>query len=57
MGLHEIAIADAVNGSQRPKFDRCSTHEFLNMYAVRLDAATGQQSPSEVAAFITPECW
>jgi magnesium transporter len=57
MGLHEIAIADAVNGSQRPKFDRYSTHEFLNMYAVRLDAATGQQSPSEVAAFITPECW
>jgi magnesium transporter len=57
MGLHEIAIADAVNGSQRPKFDRCSTHEFLNMYAVRLDAATGQQSPSEVAALITPECW
>ena len=54
LGLHELAIADAVNARQRPKLDRYATHDFLNMYAVRLDTATGQLSLSELAAFITP---
>ena len=54
LGLHELAIADAVNARQRPKLDRYATHDFLNMYAVRLDTETGQLSLSELAAFITP---
>ena len=53
-GLHELAIADAVNGRQRPRLDRYATHQFLNMYAVRLDTATGRLTLSELAAFITP---
>lgn len=55
LGLHELAIADAVNARQRPKIDRYATHEFLNMYAVRLDTASGELRLSEVAAFITPK--
>jgi Mg2+ and Co2+ transporter CorA len=54
LGLHELAIADAVNARQRPKLDRYATHDFLNMYAVRLDTETGQLRLSELAAFITP---
>ena len=55
LGLHELAIADAVNARQRPKLDRYGTHQFLNMYAVRLDTTTGRLTRSELAAFITPQ--
>lgn len=54
LGLHALAIEDAVETRQRPKLDRYETHEFLNMYAVSLDMASGQLALSEVAAFITP---
>jgi magnesium transporter len=54
LGLHELAIEDAVDRHQRPKLDRYASHEFLNMYAVRLDVATGELLLSELAAFITP---
>jgi magnesium transporter len=54
LGLHELAIEDAVDRRQRPKLDRYASHEFLNMYAVRLDVVTGELRLSELAAFITP---
>lgn len=54
LGLHALAIEDAVQLRQRPKLDRYATHEFLNIYAARLDHATGTLMLSEVAAFITP---
>ncbi len=52
LGLHHLAVADAVGTRQRPKLDRYSTHEFLNMYAVALDDA-GRLRQSELSAFIT----
>jgi magnesium transporter len=54
LGLHELAIEDAVNRRQRPKLDRYASHEFLNMYAVHLDVESGELRLSELAAFITP---
>ena len=54
LGLHRLAVDDALSTRQRPKLDRYSTHEFLNMYAVRLDQATGDLQQSELSAFITP---
>jgi magnesium transporter len=54
LGLHQLAVADALASHQRPKLDRYSTHEFLNMYAVRLDEASGELQQSELSAFITP---
>ncbi|HSN11023.1 MAG TPA: magnesium transporter CorA family protein [Propionibacteriaceae bacterium] len=54
LGLHQLAVADAVGTRQRPKLDRYSTHDFLNMYAIGLDAATGSLRQSELSAFITP---
>ena len=54
LGLHELAVQDAVNTRQRPKLDRYASHQFLNMYATRLDNDSGELSLSELSAFITP---
>ena len=55
LGLHALAVEDAIDPRQRPKLDRYETHEFLNMYEVRLDADSGRIQLSEISAFITPQ--
>jgi len=55
LGLHSLAVADAMSDRQRPKFTRYDGHDFLTVYAVQLDVGTGELVTSEVAAFITPE--
>ena len=54
LGLHALAVEDAVHEHQRPKLDRYETHEFLTMYSARFDPASGEVARSELAAFITP---
>jgi magnesium transporter len=54
LGLHELAVEDAIEHSQRPKVDHYRTHDFLSMYAVWLDKTTGELETSELAAFLTP---
>lgn len=54
LGLHQLAVNDALDLRQRPKLDRYSSHEFLNMYGVRLDSESGELAMSEISAFITP---
>jgi magnesium transporter len=54
LGLHELAVEDAVRGQQRPKLDRYPDHSFLSMYAISFDPATAELALSEVAAFLTP---
>ncbi|HEV7146786.1 MAG TPA: magnesium transporter CorA family protein [Pedococcus sp.] len=53
LGLHALAVEDAVHPHQRPKLDRYPDHSFLSAYAVRLDGETGELVTSEVAAFLT----
>ena len=53
LGLHRLAVEDAIHEHQRPKLDRYDTHLFVTAYAVRLDRATGVLDACEVAAFIT----
>ncbi len=55
LGLHTLAVDDAVSTRQRPKLDRYQSHEFLNVYAVDLDRGSGELSLSELSAFITPQ--
>lgn len=55
LGLHDLAVADAVATLQRPKLDRYANHEFLNVYAVKLDRVTGRLALAELSAFITPQ--
>jgi magnesium transporter len=54
LGLHELAVEDAIERSQRPKLDHYKTHDFLSMYAVWLDKDSGELETSELAAFLTP---
>jgi magnesium transporter len=53
LGLHELAVEDAVNEHQRAKLDCYDTHSFLTAYAVRLDPDSDKLASSELAAFIT----
>ncbi len=54
LGLHRLAVEDALHDFQRPKLDRYDTHLFLAAYAVMLDTVSGELRTSEVKAFITP---
>jgi magnesium transporter len=53
LGLHPLAVEDAVGDRQRPKLDHYSTHLFLTAYSIALDTKSGALATSEVAAFIT----
>jgi len=55
LGLHPLAVEDAIHESQRPKLDHYKTHLFLTAYSVVLDAATGELDACEVAAFVTKQ--
>jgi magnesium transporter len=55
LGLHELAVEDALAAYERPKLDRYKTHLFLAAYSVALDATTGDLASHEVAAFITKD--
>ncbi len=53
LGLHRLAVEDALQDYQRPKIDRYDTHLFLATYAVQLDEKTAELHTTEVKAFIT----
>jgi magnesium transporter len=53
LGLHPLAVEDAVQEHQRPKLDRYNSHLFVTAYAVALDSHTGQLEICEVDAFVT----
>ncbi|MEP6697783.1 MAG: magnesium transporter CorA family protein [Pseudonocardiales bacterium] len=54
LGLHALAVEDALNMRERPKLDRYPDHAFLSAYSVAFDQASGELVTSEVAAFVTP---
>jgi magnesium transporter len=51
LGLHELAVEDAIGPEQRPKVDRYPTHLFLTSYYVRVDPEKGEMEAIEVDAF------
>ncbi|WP_328617112.1 magnesium transporter CorA family protein [Amycolatopsis sp. NBC_00355] len=53
LGLHPLAVEDAVHEHQRAKLDRYDSHAFLTAYSAVLDEETGTLVVSELAAFIT----
>jgi magnesium transporter len=53
LGLHRLAVEDAVSEHQRSKLDRYDTHSFLTTYAVELDEKTGVLAGAEIDAFVT----
>lgn len=59
LGLHPLAVEDAVHQHQRPKLDRYDSHLFITAYAAVIAkedeaAVGGTLSIHEVAAFVTP---
>ncbi|GAB2997778.1 magnesium transporter CorA family protein [Amycolatopsis acidiphila] len=53
LGLHRLAVEDAVSEHQRSKLDRYDTHSFLTAYAVELDQESGVLASAEIDAFVT----
>lgn len=52
LGLHELAIEDALGPHQRPKLDHYESHLFLSAHAVRMDVDTPSLQVTEIDAFI-----
>jgi magnesium transporter len=52
LGLHELAVDDALGPHQRPKLDHYGTHLFLTSHAVRVDLDNASLDVTEVDAFI-----
>lgn len=53
LGLHELAVEDALTLRQRPKLDRYPDHLFLSAYSADYDPGTSLVTTNEIAAFIT----
>ncbi len=56
LGLHDLAVEDALGPHQRPKLDHYATHLFLSCHAVHLDAEASRLTATEVDAFIATRC-
>lgn len=54
LGLHELAVEDALGPHQRPKVDYYDTHLFLSCHALQLDVDAGRLHVDEIDAFIGP---
>jgi magnesium transporter len=54
LGLHELAVEDALGPHQRPKLDHYASHKFLSCHAVRVDTDDPGLAESEIDAFINP---
>jgi magnesium transporter len=51
LGLHELAVEDALEPHQRPKLDHYATHLFMVAHCVRVDEDRGELDKTEVDAF------
>jgi magnesium transporter len=54
LGLHPLAIEDALAGRQRAKLEHYPTHLFLNAYAAKWDSVADELHTYEISAFVTP---
>lgn len=52
LGLHELAVEDALSEHQRPKLDHYESHLFLSAHAVRVDREADTLDDTEIDAFV-----
>ncbi len=52
LGLHELAVEDALGPHQRPKLDHYESHLFLSCHAVRVNADRSGLDEVEIDAFV-----
>jgi len=53
LGLHELAVEDALSAHQRPKLDHYESHLFLSSHAVRVDTEHSRLDETEIDSFIS----
>ena len=53
LGLHNLAIEDAVHGRQRPKVDHYDNHLFINVYQGQLKPGSDDIQTFEIGIFVT----
>jgi magnesium transporter len=53
LGIHPLAVEDALQHRQRPKLDVYDSHKFLNVYSTEFEAVSGRLDIAEASAFIT----
>jgi magnesium transporter len=53
LGLHQLAVEDALNAGQRPKLDHYAEHVFIVAHAVEVDPGTTGLRSHEVGIFVT----
>jgi magnesium transporter len=56
LGLHELAVEDALGPHQRPKLDHYATHKFLVCHAATFEAESSTLHKTEIDSFIN-ERW
>ena len=56
LGLHELAVEDALEPHQRPKLDHYASHKFLVCHAARFDRESSTLETTEIDAFVN-ERW
>ena len=56
LGLHELAVEDALEQHQRPKLDHYESHKFLVCHAARFDRDQSTLQTTEIDAFVN-ERW
>jgi magnesium transporter len=56
LGLHELAVEDALGPHQRPKLDHYASHKFLVCHAARFERASYALETTEIDAFVS-ERW
>ena len=54
LGLHPLAIEDALKGRQRAKLEHYPTHLFINAYAAKWDSDSDELATYEISVFVTP---
>lgn len=55
LGLHELAVADALNGRQRPKLEHYDNHLFINTYTAHFTENADEIETYEISAFVTKQ--
>lgn len=55
LGLHPLAVEDAVHDQQRPKIDRYDDHLYLSSYVAELGEGSSELVTHELGAFIAPQ--
>lgn len=53
LGLHELAVDDAIKGKQRPKLEHYDSHLFINVYAAAMNPSTKELVTHEISIFVT----